>query len=108
VPARDQVCRMAVEPLEVCLVEKLVDGECHVWRSVVMVKNLPVLLPKFQLCLSDFLVNTIKQMFDFLFDLVTFLDNFQHALSLNQILLFTHQPNTLRLKRKQQKNRDRE
>jgi len=35
--ARDQVCRMAVEPLEVCLTEKLVDGVCHVWRSVVMV-----------------------------------------------------------------------
>jgi len=50
--ARDQLCKMAVEPLEVCLIEKLLDGECHV-RSVVMVKNLPVLLPEFRLCVSD-------------------------------------------------------
>jgi len=50
--ARDQLCRMAVEPLEVCLIEKLLDGECHVW-IVVMVKNLPVLLPEFRLHVSD-------------------------------------------------------
>jgi hypothetical protein len=53
VSARDQLCRMVVEPLEVCLIEKLLAGECHVWRSVVMVKNLPVLLPAFQLYVSD-------------------------------------------------------
>jgi hypothetical protein len=54
-----------------------------------------------------FLVNAIKQIFDFLFDLMTILNNFHHTLSLNQILFFTQQPNTLRLKRKQQTNPDR-
>lgn len=56
------------------------------------------------------LVYAIKQwarILDLLFDLMTFLNNFQHTLPFNQILFFTVQQNTLRLNKKQQQHPER-
>lgn len=105
---RDQGCRWLWNHWSFVFLEKLLDGEHHVCRSVV-VKKSAVFVLKFSCLFTLLLIDTMKwsrRILNSLFDLTTFLKTLQYTLSVNEVIVFIWWRHMVGLNGKQQLDLD--